>query len=187
MPDLKISALPAAVAAAPGNEFIINEGGSSKKLSGLLLKQFVNGQVLINSSPLSFPNDNVANTVFSGTLTLTPGIYFFEGLIEITGMGATTRTTATVFNGTATIDSIRYFALIQTGAANALGTAQSTKSCVTATANILNATATTAAECIKVDGVVRIGVGGTFVPRVQHSANPTGTIVVGTNSYFRIF
>lgn len=41
MADTKISALPAATTAAAANEFAINEAGTSKKLSGTLLKNFV--------------------------------------------------------------------------------------------------------------------------------------------------
>lgn len=41
MADTKISALPAATAGAAANEFAINEGGTSKKLTGSLLKAFV--------------------------------------------------------------------------------------------------------------------------------------------------
>lgn len=187
MPDTKISAAQAAAAVTAGQEFGINDGGVSRKVNAGQLRAFINGQTLNSTSTLAFPNDANANPVFAATLTLQPGDYFFEGLYEITGMGATTRTTATLFGGTATITAIRYFAMIQTGAANALGTAQSTKSCVTRTANVLNSTATTAAECISVNGIVRVSVAGTFIPQVQHSANPTGTILVAANSFFNIW
>ena len=82
------------------------------------------------------------------TLTLPAGntTYFFDMLYAVEGMGATTRTTGMLFGGTATISAIRYTALIQTGAANALGTTQSTKMCAAATNQVLNATATTAAR-----------------------------------------
>jgi len=147
-------------------------------------------QFTSSTATFAFPNDANANPVFTSAndaFTLESDVtYFFEGMYEITGMGATTRTTATVFGGTASLASIRYYAMIQTGAANATGTAQSTKSCVTATANVLNATATTAAEIIYVRGIVRCTTGGTFIPQVQHSANPTGTIVVAVNSWFKL-
>lgn len=147
-------------------------------------------QFTSSTATFAFPNNASANPVFASTedaFNLEAGTsYFFEGMYEITGMGATTRTTATLFGGTATLTSIRYFAMIQTGAANALGTTQSTKSCVAATAQVLNATATTAAEIIYVRGVVRCNGGGTFIPQVQHSADPTGTILVAVNSWFKI-
>lgn len=49
MADTKISALPAATLFADANEFAINEAGTSKKLSGTLLRAAV-GNVLISGS-----------------------------------------------------------------------------------------------------------------------------------------
>ena len=188
MPDTKISGANPAPVVTAGMEFGVNDGGLSRRVNAGQLRSFINGQTLNSTSTFPFPADANANPVFAGTLTLQPGDYFFEGLYEITGMGTTTRTTATLFGGTATITAIRYYTMIQTGAANALGTAQSTRSCVTRTANVLNATATTAAECINIiRGMVRVSVAGTFIPQVQHSANPTGTIVVAANSFFNIW
>lgn len=147
-------------------------------------------QFTSSTATFSFPNNSSANPVFASTedaFNLETGVsYFFEGMYEITGMGGTTRTTGTNFGGTASLASIRYYAMIQTGTANALGTTQSTKSCVAASNQVLNATATTAAEIIYVRGIVRCTTAGTFIPNVQHSADPTGTIVVAVNSWFKI-
>lgn len=122
-------------------------------------------------------------------LTLPAGntTYFFEMMYAVEAMGATTRTTGMLFGGTATISAIRYTALIQTGAANALGTTQSTKMCAAATIQILNATATTAAEYIRASGIIRVTTTGTLIPQIQWSANPTGTILCKAGSYFRIW
>jgi len=49
MADTKISGLPAATVGAAANEFAINEAGTSKKLSGTLLKAFV-GSTLITGA-----------------------------------------------------------------------------------------------------------------------------------------
>lgn len=122
------------------------------------------------------------------TLTLPGGntTYEFELLYAAEGLGGTTRTTGMLFGGTATIGSIRYQAMIQTGAANALGTTQSTKMCAAATNQVLNATAATAAEWIRAWGLITITTTGTLIPQIQWSANPTGTPVCKQNSYFRI-
>ena len=151
----------------------------------------VTEQFISNTANFTMANVATAQSVFAAAndvFTLAAATsYFFEGVYNITGMGGTTRTTATLFGGTATITSIAYYASIQTGVANALGTVQSTKNCVTATANVLNATTTTAAATITVKGIVRITAGGTFIPQIQFSANPTGTILGTTNSWFRIY
>jgi hypothetical protein len=147
--------------------------------------------VTISTGTVSFTDDANAHPVFGSSNdefnVEASTAYFFEGFYELTGMGATTRTTATLFGGTATLNAIRYYAIIQTGTANALGTTQSTKSCIAATAQVLNATATTAAEFIWVRGIVRINAAGTFIPQVKHSAGTAGTILVQTNTFFRIY
>lgn len=148
-------------------------------------------QFISNTADFTMANVATAQSVFAAgndVITVDASTsYFFEATYYITGMGATTRTTATLFGGTATFTSIRYFAMIQRGAANALGMAQSTKSCVTATANILDATVATAAAVITLKGIIRISAAGTIIPQIQFSANPTGTILGMTDSWFRIW
>ena len=148
-------------------------------------------QFISNTANFTMANVNTAQSVFAAAndvFTLPAATtYFFEGVYNITGMGATTRTTATLFGGTTTIISIAYYAMIQTGAANALGAAQTTKNNITAAANVLNATVATAAATITVKGIVRINAGGTFIPQIQFSANPTGAIIGTTNSWFRMY
>jgi hypothetical protein len=50
MADTKISALTAATAAAGANEFAINEAGTSKKVTGTLLKSFMRPTVIAGNS-----------------------------------------------------------------------------------------------------------------------------------------
>ena len=50
MADTKISALPAASVGAAANEFAINEAGTSKKLTGALLKAFVGATLITGNS-----------------------------------------------------------------------------------------------------------------------------------------
>lgn len=111
--------------------------------------------------------------------------YQFELLVQITGMGATTRTTALEFDaGTATLTSISYLGQIWTGAANTIATASGQLHAVAATAQILNATVATAAATIMARGLVRINAAGTFIPQIKFSADPTGTLVSKKDSYF---
>lgn len=110
--------------------------------------------------------------------------YLIWGLIQITGMGATTRTTALEFDaGTCTFTSISYFGEIYTGAAQTIITASGQKHCIAATAQVLNATVATAAATIRWEGLVRINAGGTFIPQVKFSADPTGTILCSVDSF----
>jgi hypothetical protein len=121
-------------------------------------------------------------------ITLPAGTtYEFELLLQITGMGGTTRTTALEFDsGTCTLTSISYHAEIYTGAANTITTTFGTIHAVAATAQVINATVTTAAATIKAKGIVRISAGGTFIPQIKFSADPTGTILCKKDSYFKL-
>lgn len=155
-----------------------------------------NGQDYINN--VSFFTSNVADFTLANsasaqspfaaavdTLTVPAATtYAFEMLLQITGMGATTRTTALEFDGgTATLTSISYFADIFTGAANTIPTATSQLHAVAATAQILNATVATAAMTIRVKGLVRFNAAGTFIPQIKFSADPTGTILCKKDSF----
>jgi hypothetical protein len=113
--------------------------------------------------------------------------YEIEGLLQITGMGGTTRTTALEFDaGTATLTSISYLAQINTGAANAIASASGSLHAVAATAQVLNATVATAAATIWFKGLVRVNGAGTFIPQIKFSADPTGTILCKKDSYIKL-
>jgi hypothetical protein len=128
-------------------------------------------------SPFAAANDVI--TVPAATT------YRFELLVQITGMGATTRTTALEFDaGSATLTSISYFGEIWTGAANTIATASGQIHAIAATAQVLNATVATAAATIRASGLVRINAAGTFIPQIKFSADPTGTLLSKKDSYF---
>ena len=112
-------------------------------------------------------------------------LYEFETVIEIEGMGGTTRTTSFLFGGTATFTSCTYWSHIHAGVANAVSTAQSTKFSNAATAQALAATNTLAAHTIKITGHISINGGGTIIPQIQFSADPTGTILAKVGTYFK--
>jgi hypothetical protein len=110
--------------------------------------------------------------------------YEFRMLLQLTGMGATTRTTALEFDaGTATLTSISYLGEIWTGAANTIFTANSQLHAIAATAQVLNATVATAAATIRATGLIRFNAAGTFIPQIKFSADPTGTILCKKDSY----
>lgn len=113
--------------------------------------------------------------------------YLMEGMVQITGMGGTTRTTALQFDaGTATLTGIMYHAQISTGAANTISTVFNTFTAVAATAQVLNGTVTTASATIWWKGIVRINAAGTFIPQIKFSADPTGTILSKKDSFFTL-
>lgn len=155
-----------------------------------------NGQDYINN--VSFFSSNVADFTLANsasaqspfaaavdTLTVPADTtYAFEMLLQITGMGATTRTTAVEFDaGSATLTGISFLAEIWTGAANSIPSATGQIHGVAATAQIMNATVATAAATIRVKGLVRFNAAGTFIPQIKFSADPTGTILCKKDSF----
>jgi len=136
---------------------------------------------LANSSSAQSPFEAARDVITVPASTT----YRFELLVQITGMGATTRTTALEFDaGTATLTSISYLAEIVTGAAQDIASASGTKHSIAATAQVINATVATAAATIRAIGIVRINGAGTFIPQIKFSADPTGTIISEQDSYF---
>jgi|SRR6185436_8689436 len=114
--------------------------------------------------------------------------YKFELLLQITAMGATTRTTALEFDsGTCTLTGISYFADIFTGAANTITTTFGAIHAVAATAQVINATVATAAATIRATGIIRVNAAGTLIPQIKFSADPTGTILCKKDSYFIMY
>jgi hypothetical protein len=113
--------------------------------------------------------------------------YILEALIQITGMGGTTHTTALEFDaGNCTFTSISYHACMSVGAAQTVESAFLGKHCIVATAEIINATTASPATTIWIKGIVRINGAGTFIPQVKFSADPTGTILCKCNSFLSL-
>lgn len=162
----------------------INEAGIDHIQLGAVFTSNVADFTLANSSSAQSPFE-AARDVFTVAGSTT---YKFELLVQITGMGGTTRTTALEFDaGTATLTSISYFGVIWPGAAQTITTTVSAKHCIAATAQVLDATRTTAAATIKAEGFVRINAAGTFIPQIKFSADPTGTIISEQDSYFLMY
>lgn len=129
-------------------------------------------------SPFSANNDTF--TVSANTT------YYMEGLIELTGMTATSRITAFALGGTAGSTNVKYKATISTGAANTVTTTNSVSAQVVKTTRNLNATVTTAASLIEIRGILRVSTAGTVIPQFSHSAILGGTANCIQGSYFYI-
>lgn len=166
-----------------GTAFYATAAASSRQVVGA--EQFV-----CNVSDVTLNSDANAQTLFaSGSDVLTvqaATTYFFEAFYYLT-TGTTTHTTATAFGGTATLTNILYWAEIVSSAATTIATASSWLEVVSAAATVLNATSTAASTKIRLRGVIRVNAGGTLIPQIKFSANPTGTNLGKTNSWFRLW
>jgi hypothetical protein len=132
-----------------------------------------------------FPGGGATTLTCAGSTT-----YMFEGELHLAN-GTTSHTTATLFTGSANIQSITYSFNVHSVAVNTVGV-PSAGGCVTqASSTILNGTSVAAGAHVKVRGMVRIaaGGGGTFAPQFQWSTGPLGPgpNQVLANTFFRIW
>lgn len=114
--------------------------------------------------------------------------YEFEGQIFITrSAGTTSHTTSLLFGGTATLTGINYLAMCKEGDLNDLQDVSAVYNDVV-TALQIKAASTSATETIilRVKGILRVNVAGTFIPQFQYSAAPGGTPTIRKNSFFKL-
>lgn len=147
-------------------------------------------QYVCNSGDKTLNSDANAQSPFvatADTLTVTAATtYLFDSFIYLT-TGTTTHTTAFGFGGTATITSVLYYANLVSSAAATIATSASWLEVVSAAATVLNATSGAASTKIRLKGTIRINVAGTLIPQITFSANPGGTNLGKTNSFFRLY
>lgn len=145
----------------------------------------------ILSADATGTNVNTAQSVFptNGTFTAQDRTtYCFEAVYIITrAAGVTSHTTAVLFGGTATLTSIDYLAEASTTTGNALAaTSHITGSAATAVTVTAASTSATENLRVRLNGVVRFNVGGTFIPQFQFSAAPGGAPTIKRGSYFQM-
>jgi hypothetical protein len=114
----------------------------------------------------------------NGAITLVSGTYFFDMLLNVSGLSGSAHTITLTFGGTATIASIRYggttvdsatLALNSTSAAQAVGTAGTT----------------TQTLFLQIRGVIRVSVGGTIIPQITQGTNAAAASVA-IDSYLKL-
>ncbi len=124
----------------------------------------------------------------AGAVTLRAGTYRFRGLLITTrAAGTTSHTTSVLYGGTATVGSIAYTLVGNSG--DVFGLAAATKGTYfSAAASLAKAASTSATEAtsIEVEGTVRITADGTFIPQFQYSVAPGGAPTIAANSFFEL-
>lgn len=146
-------------------------------------------QFVYQSAAFVLANSSSAQACFtaaSDTFTaLGATTYLFDAYLSLT-TGATSHTVSMLFAGAATLTSIAYYASSSTAAAGTLAAAQCTE-IEAATAVVVIAATTSVRQRIRLCGSVQINAGGTFIPQIQFSADPTGTCQTNIGSYFRLY
>lgn len=144
---------------------------------------------------LSIPTADFALSAASGVQAAFPATgdvltvagettYEFEGQY-ILNTGTTSHTTALAFAlATATVSSFEYVTDAISAAANTPAATQTTH--VSGVASTVVAAATTAVyTIIKFKGIARFTIGGTITPKIDFSANPTGSNLMKAGSYIK--
>ena len=160
--------------------------GAGLSMSGTNLGQDILLRVLDADETVS--NINTAQQWFptAGSVSVTTGTYIFDGTLYLT-TGTTSHSLLLKFDsGTATISSFTYRAIAQSVLAGSNALAQSSTWNTSAAQNTVLAASTTAARWARIEGVARFSAAGTFIPEFRFSAQPGGTNVAKSNSYFRM-
>lgn len=122
-------------------------------------------------------------TAINDTITVSATTsYLVEGFYKII-TGAITHTTAMGFAGMATITNFEYETMLWSAGANVISTTQSTTQVSGTASKVLNATSTALHTLIKFKGILRVNGGGTIIPQITFSANPTGVCTMAIGSY----
>lgn len=147
-----------------------------------------NVQYVILTSARTFTNNTSAQAVFaggggpaSGQITLPVGTYFFDTMIQITGLPSALAKTATLaFGGTATLSSV-HGTMIDSVSTNVI-TPVTSSTFVSAFSLGTSPTAIT----FRVTGVFRVSVAGTVILNYTQGTNSTAAVVTA-DSYMSIY
>jgi hypothetical protein len=124
------------------------------------------------------------NVPANGTLTVAGNTtYFFECLLNVTTLSATSGNFQFGLGGTATYSRVQYIAIanklaatVQTASSHTVGTV--------ATATVITAANTTTTAYAFVQGIIVVGTGGTIIPST--AASVANAYVMLAGNYFRI-
>jgi hypothetical protein len=125
------------------------------------------------------------NATTNGALSLPTGLYFFDVLLSISGMSATSGNAQfqLVGGGNAVVDQVLYHAVGIDGATNTAATQTgSTSNASTSPASIVTAGTGTAMQ-VSIRGTFRVTTAGTIIPSI--ALVTAAAAVVATGSYFR--
>jgi hypothetical protein len=185
MPDSKISALPAVVTPALTDEFVVNQGGVSKKITR---QQIIDTERYMLRADATRNLSNVATEqalfdAAADTLTLPVGTYRFEAMIYLTAMSATSGNLAfdPVGAGTAVTAAWLYHAVGIDVAAPTAAAAQTGSFTITqqSVASIVSA-ATGTALGVRIEGMFEVTTAGTIIPSVTLVTAAAATVAIGT-------
>lgn len=157
--------------------FVLKDTNAAGELIKVLTADDTGGQAVNTVQPW-FPTNGALAVPAATTFRM-------DGMLWVTS-GATSHTVGISFGGTATLTSLDYYAQAHRSAANTIISVFSGIPIASASNATVDAGTTQVGQYIMVNGIIRINAAGTLIPQFTFSANPTGTITVKRNSFFRL-
>lgn len=185
MADTKISALTAVVTPATTDEFVVNQGNTSKKITRAQMLD-TDRYMLRQDGTRNLTSQTASQALFDAaydTLTLPVGTYRFEAMLYLTAMSATSGNLLLNVLGAGTAVTAAWLwhalgidAVTPTAAATQTGSFAITSSSV---ASIVTAGVGTAMG-VRVEGMFEVTTAGTLIPSVSLVTSAAATVAVGT-------
>lgn len=185
MADTKISELTAVTTSADTDEFGINQGGTSKKLTLLQVKQHNVVRVVLDSA-YTLTSTTTAQKIFNnstnGAVTLSTGWYRFQAVIGITGMSATSGNAQfqILGGGTAVLGGVLYHVVGVDGNSGTAATQTGSWAVTSNSAASALTAGTGTAAMLHVNGTFEVTTTGTIIPSIALVTAAAGSVVVGS-------
>lgn len=185
MADTKISALTAVVTPALTDEFVVNQGGVSKKITRAQMLD-AERYMLRADATRNLTSQTTRQALFASpsTLTLPVGTYRFDLLFTLSAMSATTGNLQLDLLGAGTAVAAAWMWAQQGLDATTLATAAALSggwNAAATSAALAATTATGTALGIHAYGMFEITTAGTFIPSVLLTTAAAATLAVGSH------
>ena len=187
MADTKISALTAVATPALTDEFVVNQGGTSKKITS---QQMLDREryMLRADATRSLTSQTARQAIFASgasTLTLPVGTYRFELMLLLSGMSGTSGNAQLDLLGAGTAVAAAWIHNATALDATAQATAAALSGgfhAATTTGQPIAVAGTGTALGVRIEGMFEITTAGTFIPSILLNTAAAATVAVG--SYF---
>src|SRR5215212_3180399 len=186
MADTKISALPAVTVPDLTDEFAVNQGGTSKKVTRaqiLDMERYLLRADATRNLTSQTASQALFNVPTNGRLTLPVGTYRFEAMVYLTAMSATSGNALLDIKGagTAVMAALLWQATGIDATAPATAAAQSGGTHVTnASAQPIVLAATGTALAVRLEGTFEVTTAGTIIPSISLNTAAAATVAIGT-------
>lgn len=189
MADTAISGLTAVTVTASTDEFAVNQAGASKKTTLEQIALFAQAQNFARiATARTLTSTTTAQAIFDSandTLTLTTGVYFFDGLLRLSSMSATSGNFQfqILGAGTAVLNDVLYHAVGTDGATDTAATQTGSTSVTSSSAASIVTASTNTNAHVNLKGTFEVTSAGTIIPSI--ALVTASAAIVAAGSYLR--